>query len=123
MILNYGHTFGHGIEGACKFKKIVHGEAVAIGMAMAAQTAVELGICSDGVVRKQRELLKKFGLPVSINSLKLRTSDIVNAMMQDKKKTKGKLRFVLPARIGKVIIKTGLPLADVQYLARLFGAK
>lgn len=123
MILNYGHTFGHGIEGACRYKKIVHGEAVAIGMAMAAHVASELGLCSQTLVKRQKRLFKKLRLPLSINSLKLQTRLVLKAMMQDKKKTKGSLRFVLPVRLGKVIIKTGIPVSELQYFIRLFGGK
>ncbi len=123
IILNYGHTFGHGIENASKYKKIVHGEAVAIGMAMAAHLAVEVGICSPRLALRQLALLKRLELPVAVDALEIRTASILRAMMQDKKKSKGRLRFVLPERIGKVTVKTGIPAGEIRNILRLFGSK
>jgi 3-dehydroquinate synthase len=123
IILNYGHTFGHGIENATRYKKIVHGEAVAIGMVMAAHLAAELGICSPALVKRQMDLLKTFGLPVSVDVLKIDTAASFRAMMRDKKKAQGQLRFVLPVRIGKVMIRAGIPAGEIRNILRLFGAK
>jgi 3-dehydroquinate synthase len=123
MILNYGHTFGHGIENASRYKKVVHGEAVAIGMAMAAHCAMELGLLTQDAVQRQKTLLQKLRLPVSCEGLGLRSAAVLKAMMQDKKKSKGTLRFVLPTRIGKVVIKAGIPVREIRYIISLFGAK
>lgn len=123
MILNYGHTFGHGIEAAAGYKKVVHGEAVSIGMAMAAHVAMELGICPRSVVERQKALLVKLQLPVSLDGLELRSAVAARAMTRDKKKAKGKLRFVLPVRIGKVVIQTGIPAGEIRNILRLFGGK
>ncbi|HOE68218.1 MAG: 3-dehydroquinate synthase [Candidatus Omnitrophica bacterium ADurb.Bin314] len=123
MILNYGHTFGHGIENAAKYRKIVHGEAIGIGMAMAAHLAAEIGICSPEFVRRQLALLKRLGLPVAVDNLKIRSATVLKAMMRDKKKAGGRLRFVLPERIGKVTIKTGISAGELRNILRLFGAR
>lgn len=123
IILNYGHTFGHGIENAARYKKIVHGEAVAIGMAMAAHLAAELGICSPGLVKRQMDLLKTFGLPVAVDALKINATTSFQAMMRDKKKAHGQLRFVLPVRIGEVVIRAGISAGEIRNILRLFGAK
>ena len=104
MILNYGHTFGHGIEGALRYQKLVHGEAVALGMLMAAELAVRLGICSGSFQQKQLQLIRSFDLPVSLAGLGIKSEAIFQVMSHDKKKKSGKLRFVLPVKAGRVKI-------------------
>lgn len=123
MILNYGHTFAHGIEGALGYRKIVHGEAVAIGMMMATQLAIDLGICSEDLVWRQMKLILALKLPVSIQNYNLQTQAILKAMMHDKKKSHGLLRFVLPRRIGKVTIEKNIPLKSIYKIIRLAGGK
>jgi 3-dehydroquinate synthase len=122
-ILNYGHTFAHGIEGALGYHRLVHGEAVAIGMMMAAQLAAELGLCSEDLPWRQMKLLISLRLPVSIKRLNLKTDAILKAMMKDKKKNRGTLRFALPRRIGRVTLKKNIPLDKVFSILRLAGAK
>jgi 3-dehydroquinate synthase len=122
-ILNYGHTFAHGIEGALGYKGLVHGEAVAIGMMMAAQLAAELGVCSGELPWRQMKLLVVLQLPVSIKKFNLKASAILTAMMKDKKKSRGALRFVLPRRIGKVTVEKNILLESVRKILRLAGAK
>ncbi len=122
-ILNYGHTFAHGIEGALGYKGLVHGEAVAIGMMMAAQLAADLGLCSEELPWRQMKLLVAMKLPVSINKFNLKMSVILKAMMTDKKKRKGMLRFVLPRRIGQVTLEKNISLESIRKILRLAGAK
>ena len=123
MILNYGHTFGHGVEGALHYGRIVHGEAVAVGMMMAAQLAVSLGLCSQDLVWRQMKLIMSLRLPVSIKSLGLKTDTVLKVMMKDKKKSKGVLRFILPRRIGQVSIEKNIPLSLVRTIIRQAGGK
>lgn len=108
MILNYGHTFGHGVEGALKYTKLVHGEAVALGMLMAAEMGVRLGLCTGDFQRRQLQLIRSFDLPVSLDRLGIATKNIFGVMAHDKKKKSGKLRFVLPEKNGRVSIVTGI---------------
>ena len=122
-ILNFGHTFAHGIEGALSYKGLVHGEAVAIGMMMAAQLAADLGFCSQELPWRQMKLLVSMKLPVSIKKFNLKTVAILKAMMTDKKKNKGILHFVLPRKIGKVTLEKDIPLESVRKILRLAGAK
>jgi 3-dehydroquinate synthase len=122
-ILNYGHTFAHGVEGALGYKGLVHGEAVAIGMMMAAQLAADLGLCPEGLPWRQMKLLVSMKLPVSIKKFNLKTAVILKAMMKDKKKSKGMLRFVLPRKIGKVTLEKNIPIEHVRKILRLAGAK
>lgn len=122
-ILNYGHTFAHGIEGALGYKDLVHGEAVAIGMMMAAQLAADLGFCSQELPWRQMKLLLSMRLPVSIKKFNLKASAILKTMMTDKKKSKGELHFVLPRRLGKVTVEKNIPSENIRKILRLAGAR
>jgi len=100
-ILNYGHTIGHAIEALTDYKKYRHGEAVAIGMLYATQIAREMGLANHTVFDRQLSLIKKLGLPLHTG---LKPESIIKSLYTDKKVISGKLRFILPARIGEVII-------------------
>lgn len=104
-ILNYGHTIGHGLETAGAFRKIHHGEAVAVGMAAEALLAEKMGLADPGVREIQDRLLRLCGLPVHAGKLPRGTA--LRAMELDKKKAGGELRFVLPDRLGRV--RHGIP--------------
>lgn len=110
MILNFGHTFGHGFEQALNYnhKKLIHGEAVAIGMVCAARLANRLKLFPVLETHRLISLLDKFHLPVNLEGLGLKCEKILSGMMHDKKKKAGKLRFVLPVKIGKVIIRDNI---------------
>lgn len=108
MILNYGHTFGHGLEKALNYRRLMHGEAVAAGMVCAARLAVRLKMFSPSEEKRQNVLIQKYGLPVSLAPFALSASRILKAMMHDKKKSGGVLRFILPVRIGRVQAVRGI---------------
>ena len=105
MVLNYGHTFGHAVESAAGFK-YSHGEAVAIGMVCVNDLACELGIFSRPEAERIETLLLKIGLPVKVAGCKL--TDIVRFLKHDKKSIDNANRFVLPVKIGKTEIKSGV---------------
>jgi len=121
--LNYGHTFAHGIEGAMGYQGLVHGEAVAIGMMMAAQLGAELDLCPEDLPWRQMKLLVSLQLPVSLKKFNLSAAQVLKSVMTDKKKSQGALRFVLPRRIGKVTVEKNIPLETVRKILRLAGAK
>ncbi len=100
-ILNYGHTIGHAIEWVSELK-VWHGEAVAIGMLVAARISNKLGILDKNEVIRLKNLVTRAGLPTEIPSLQLER--LIQAMKHDKKILQGKLRFVLPKSIGEVFI-------------------
>ncbi len=104
MVLNYGHTFGHALEALTHYKKYRHGEAVSIGMNCAARLAVNLGMFSETDFERQRALLNRAKLPRTFPS-NLSAEAICDAMSHDKKALGGKLRLILPTRIGEVIIR------------------
>jgi 3-dehydroquinate synthase len=101
-ILNYGHTIGHALEALTSYKKYRHGEAVAMGMIYATKIAIEMKLADDEVLKRQESLFVRLGL--SLKDTELNPNDIVSILYQDKKTIGGKLRFVLPAEIGNVVI-------------------
>ncbi|MBO4649254.1 MAG: 3-dehydroquinate synthase [Lentisphaeria bacterium] len=99
-ILNYGHTFGHALESVTGYQKFEHGEAVAVGMCMAADLAQAEGMLTQEEALRQEKLLKAFHLPVTAAGLGLSPDRLLRAMQHDKKTSGGKIRVVLPVRIG-----------------------
>ncbi|TAJ07778.1 MAG: 3-dehydroquinate synthase [Nitrospirae bacterium] len=101
-VLNYGHTVGHALESLGGYRKLIHGEAVAIGMVQEAGLAKHLGLCSQEVVARQRSLVRAAGLPDALPVT--RFSELWTAMQHDKKMSKGRLHCVLPEQVGRVTI-------------------
>ena len=102
-ILNFGHSFGHGIEQYTEYKIYAHGEAVAIGMILAAQIGKQLGITEAGVEEELDSLLKQFSLPVK--SIPIPTSEYLSAMKKDKKKSQGLLHLVAVKAMGQAVVR------------------
>ena len=98
-ILNFGHTIGHPIE-MNYLPKYTHGEAISFGMVGETFLSWKLGICKKETLNKLIKILKKYNLQYNVKELKIK--NIVSLMKYDKKVRQGKLRFVLPERIGKV---------------------
>lgn len=111
-VLNYGHTFCHAFETLTGYGQLLHGEAVAIGMACAARLAQRLGRVDESFVARQQKLLVALGLP--IETPKLDPEEILSVMSRDKKTEHGRLRFVLPARLGHVEIVDDVSSVDVR---------
>ena len=103
MVLNYGHTFGHALEAMTHYNRYRHGEAVSIGMNCAAQLATNLRMFSETDFQRQRALLKRAKLPIAFPT-DLIPEALCDAMYLDKKTLGGKLRLILPTRIGEVVI-------------------
>ena len=97
--LNLGHTFGHAIE-RCS-TQYEHGEAVAVGIVMAARMAVEKGLAEESLAARLRRDLQSVGLPVDPP---VPEAELRQAILQDKKRSGTTLRFVLPERIGKTVL-------------------
>jgi 3-dehydroquinate synthase len=99
-ILNYGHTFCHAFEAGTGYDELLHGEGVAIGMMCAARLAERLGRVDAAFVERQRKLLEAFGLSLDVPDID--DDELIELMYRDKKVERGKLRFVLPTRLGHV---------------------
>ena len=123
MVLNFGHTFGHGFEKALNYKKILHGEAVAVGMICAGRLAVDLKMFSQRDFIRMENLMRRLELPVSVEWMGVKLRDVLSAMAHDKKKKGGRLRFVLPVRIGKVVVRDGVSEASIQNIIIKAGAR
>lgn len=113
LILNYGHTFAHAFEAASNYR-IQHGEAVALGMVCAARLAWLLGIFSKEEELRQRRLIWEAGLPVHLGPYRLRPEKILDSIQLDKKKKEGRLRFVLPVRMGKVQVFSEVSASEIN---------
>ena len=111
-VLNYGHTFAHAFEALTGYGELLHGEAVSIGMTCAARLAQRLGRVDAAFVARQTALSETLGLPTK--APKLDREKILATMMHDKKVEHGKLRFILPTRMGHVELVGGVEPGDVQ---------
>jgi 3-dehydroquinate synthase len=104
--LNFGHTFGHAIETVSHYS-YSHGECVALGMAAASFAAVRLGMLDQGSRDRILNVIRRANLPTT--GLTLSTAEVVDSMGFDKKVRGGKIRFILPDRIGHVVIRDDVP--------------
>jgi 3-dehydroquinate synthase len=110
-VLNYGHTFCHALETLTGYEQLLHGEAVAIGMLCASRLAERLDRIEPDITRRQQELLTALGLPVELPEVD--GDEMLQVMARDKKTEHGRLRFVLPSRLGHVELVGGVDRADV----------
>ena len=104
-ILNYGHTVGHAVETLSDYRSR-HGEAVAIGMVYAAKLAHRTGLCDARVPERIEKLISAYGLPTNLSVMQPRptVTQFMDMIQVDKKAEAGKVRFVLPTKIGEVVI-------------------
>ncbi len=102
-LLNFGHTFGHALETVTGYSRFLHGEAVGIGMAVAAGLSEMRGLCEPGITRELVGLLEGIGLETKVPE-DLKTQEIIEAMSLDKKMLAGKARLILLEALGKSII-------------------
>ena len=99
-VLNFGHTVGHALEAATHYKRFLHGEAVAIGMAKAAAISYQQGLCDTITLGRIIKLIKMAGLPTEIPE-EVSPQSLIEGMEVDKKSAHGKIKFVMCAAIGK----------------------
>ena len=107
-LLNLGHTFGHALEAAAGFSdRLLHGEAVALGMALAAEFSVRLGVLAPAQAARTTRHLADAGLPVRLAEVAGGVPDadrLMDLMAQDKKVKRGKLTLILMRDIGAAYI-------------------
>ncbi len=116
-ILNFGHTFGHALETSLGYKKIAHGEAVAIGMIYAAQLSLAMRRCRPDDVQALTDIIRQFGLPLKTAC---KYSTIMKAMAYDKKFISRQIRMVLLRRIGKAMVINAIPRPLVEESTKHF---
>ncbi|SMN02511.1 3-dehydroquinate synthase [uncultured Candidatus Thioglobus sp.] len=118
-LLNLGHTFGHAIENTLGYGVYLHGEAIAVGMLMAAKLSALEGFISNKDVQQIKNILEKFNLPVIINS-KIDPQDFIAAMCVDKKSIDGEIRFVLIKQLGQAFISRNYQQQHLQQIIKEF---
>ncbi len=102
-LLNFGHTFGHALEAEAGYGELLHGEAVAIGMLLAARMSAELGHADKADAQRLGTLLNRLGLPVSIPG-SISAQALLGHMRLDKKALSGKMRFILWRGCGQAFV-------------------
>lgn len=110
-VLNYGHTYAHAFEAAGNYSELLHGEAVSIGMMCAARLAKIMSRVDETFVLRQLALLEALQLPTATPDYE--GDDLVAIMRRDKKADEGKLRFILPTKIGHVELVKDARVDDV----------
>ena len=116
-ILNFGHTIGHAVESSYDFK-LTHGECVGLGIIAASYIAKERNMIDEEALSRIENILKLYGFKTRVPLPPKET--VMGYMQKDKKKTAGKLKFVLPTKIGEVTQTTdvteGEILAALDYI-------
>ena len=115
-LLNLGHTFGHALEAETGFSdRLLHGEAVAVGMALAFRFSAKLGLCSLQDAERVVAHLRSIGLPdcLSVAGIDATGETLVKHMMHDKKMSGGTLPFILARGIGQAYVDKSVSLDDV----------
>ena len=111
-LLNLGHTFGHAVESATAYRRWLHGEAVAAGLAMAAAMSSECGLLEPAEAERVRRLVELAGLPTHVPSVT--PPQMLEHMRIDKKVLGGRLRLVLLRRIGAAFVTADYPAAALH---------
>jgi 3-dehydroquinate synthase len=118
-LLNLGHTFGHALEAACGFSgRLLHGEAIAIGMALAFEfSARRQGLAPMAEAKRAIGHLAAVGLPTRVKDIpgpQLSVDQLMDLIAQDKKVKRGMLTFILVRSIGQAFIETGVDAREVR---------
>lgn len=119
-ILNYGHTFGHAIEKLLGYGRLLHGEAVSIGMVMAARLSVEFSGLALADSQRIEKLLQQLNLPVTLKGLELNAEAMIDAMGMDKKVVDGELRFVVADQMGSVRVASHVSVSALEKILAEF---
>jgi 3-dehydroquinate synthase len=116
-LLNLGHTFAHALEAEAGYGgDLLHGEAVAIGMVLAFDLSVRLGLCPAEDAARVRRHVSEIGLPTAPPPTPGGAAALIDHMRNDKKVTAGRVAFVLARGIGKAFISVDVDLGDVKDL-------
>ncbi len=121
-ILNYGHTAGHAFEAITAYGELLHGEAIAIGMTVAARLAKITGTLpaneADDLIERQTRLFERAGLPTKVPP-QMKEEEIFAAMALDKKSRGNSLNFILPTKLGHVETFSNVPREAVKQALHL----
>ena len=106
--LNFGHTIGHSLEGLTEYGKLLHGEAVSIGMVVATNISKNLNLISNDTKNEIISTLNQYGLPINLTK-GIDIKDLLDNTKNDKKVKNGKINWVLLKDIGSPVIKDDVP--------------
>lgn len=122
-LLNLGHTFGHALEAEAGFSdRLLHGEAVALGISLAFRFSAERGLCSAADGKRVSTHLAAVGLPTKLDSVHACGRALADHMAHDKKASGGQVPFILARSIGAAFVDTSVDLGDVAaFLDRELG--
>lgn len=118
-LLNLGHTFAHAIENGLGYGRWLHGEAVAIGLLLAAELSAQMGWFAREDVIRIKKLLTRTSLPVALPA-ELTAAQLLEIMSTDKKNIHGRLRFVILKGIGQAVVTEEIPLSKLQNTLQCF---
>jgi len=116
MVLNFGHSFGHALEAATSFSHYLHGEAVAIGMLLAARLAVRIGMLERDILGRLQNLLEYFELPTEC----LLINVLCDYISCDKKNYGNILNLILPYALGKVKVVSEISIKSLEGLLQSY---
>lgn len=121
-VLNFGHTIGHALEALTGYTVYKHGEGVLLGMSAALKIAEKSGmLADDSIYRKLQEVMTALNAPMRI--VNLASDDIYRALYSDKKTEYGKIRWIMPEALGKVIITEEVSQDTVKMILKEMGAE
>jgi 3-dehydroquinate synthase len=117
-LLNFGHTFGHALEAETGFSsRLLHGEAVALGMVLATDFAANLGLVAPADALRVRRHLEDCGLPTRLTEIGLTgvpADRLLGHMSKDKKVRDGRITLILPRRIGEAFVMKDAPIHPLR---------
>lgn len=114
QILNFGHTFGHGVEKQSRYT-VSHGDAVAAGMAIITKACFKSGICQKNCYDELIKILESYRLPTKTEYT---AEEIFDAVLSDKKRTSGNITLVLPKEIGRCVLEK-MPVEQAYELLKI----
>ncbi|MBI2982026.1 MAG: 3-dehydroquinate synthase [Deltaproteobacteria bacterium] len=114
-ILNFGHTFGHAVERLTRYRRYRHGEAVAIGMVLAAKLSAKIGVCPSGLAHEVKRRIQAVGLPVEAPHFP--ESRWLESLGVDKKREQKKIHFVFLKEMGETTVQ---PMEPGDLLAAIY---
>ncbi|MCY7280745.1 MAG: 3-dehydroquinate synthase, partial [Sphingomonas bacterium] len=122
-LLNLGHTFGHALEAESGFSdRLLHGEAVALGMVLAFRFSAERGLCDPADAARVSAHLAAVGLPTHLDKFGASGSALASQMAHDKKASGGRVAFILARGIGAAFVDSSIELDEVAaFLDRELG--
>ncbi|TAH39324.1 MAG: 3-dehydroquinate synthase [Planctomycetota bacterium] len=122
-VLNLGHSFGHALEAAAGYRRLAHGEAVALGILCALRFGEDAGLLERAFSTRVRGLARRLGLPAAFPGRLPATTDLRRLLQRDKKARSGNLELLIPVRAGEILLlECVAPAAAAAAIRRELGA-